>query len=176
MSKWWLFGTGAFIVVLVIASIVIALTEREAALTPGTPEEAVQRFLRSWEDRDYASAHAMLVSNLQADCPIEQFASQDQYRAFSRNDPRVTLEDTQVFDGTTTVTVRITDFYSNEPFGTSESSYTQSFTLKQDTDGAWRFTQYPYPVYGCPYFGKPDEARPLPTATPTAEPVATPES
>ena len=42
MTRWWLIGAAAFLAVLLIASIVLALTSKEAEFAPGTPEHAVQ--------------------------------------------------------------------------------------------------------------------------------------
>ena len=46
MTKWWLIGAATFLAVLLIASIVLALTSKEAEFAPGTPEHAVQSLLR----------------------------------------------------------------------------------------------------------------------------------
>lgn len=177
MSKFWLMGAGALLGVLVIVSIVIALVEKEAVLEAGTAEARVQEFLRTFEDEDYASAHAMMSDTLQAECPIEDFVARDRFQRNQLRDSRITLQDTQVFDGTTNVNVSITSFYANEPFGTSESSYVQTYQLRQDAEGEWRFiNQYPYPVFNCPYFGndlrEPDFPKPEPTPTATPEPAS----
>lgn len=174
MSKWWLIGGGVALVALLAAAIGVALTERETTLTAGTPEAAVQGFLKAVEDEDYVTAHGMLSADLRSKCPVEQFAGQGRFGGVqSLRDTRITLEDTKLFNDTATVTVQVTTFYSSEPFGTSESSYSQPFILKMDADGQWRFTEYPYPLYGCPYV-EPEKPRSSAESEPTATPEAVP--
>jgi hypothetical protein len=174
MSKWWLIGGGAALAVLLVVAIAVALAERETTLTAGTPEAAVQGFLKAIEDKDYVTAHGMLSGDLRVKCPVEEFAGQGRFGGVQPlDDTRITLEETTVFDSTATVMVKVTTFYSNEPFGTSESSYSQAFTLKKDADGQWRFTEYPYPLYGCPY-AEPEKAAPTRETEPTATPEAVP--
>jgi hypothetical protein len=174
MSKWWLIGGGVALVALVAVAIGVALAERETTLAAGTPEAAVQEFLKAVEDKDYVTAHGMLSADLRTKCPVEEFAGQGRFGGVqSLEDTRITLEESKVFDSTATVTVKVTTFYSNEPFGTSESSYSQPFTLKKDADGQWRFTEYPYPLYGCPYI-EPEKPRSAAESEPTATPEAVP--
>lgn len=177
MSKWWLIGGGVALVALLAAAIGVALAERETTLTEGTPEAVVQRFLKAVEDGDYETAHGMLSSELRSKCPVEQMAGQARFGGFRPlEDSRVTLEETRVFDGTATVTVRVTTFSSNELFGSSESSHFEPYSLRKDADGQWRFTVYPFPVYGCPYLepAKPPGAAPPEPAAPEPAPVPEP--
>ena len=53
MGKWWLIGAAAIFAVLLVASIVLALTSRETEFAPGTPERAVQDLLRAAVGRTY---------------------------------------------------------------------------------------------------------------------------
>ncbi|MSQ12496.1 MAG: hypothetical protein EXR48_07435 [Dehalococcoidia bacterium] len=177
MSKWWLIGGGVALLALLAAAIGVALVERETTLTEGTPEAAVQRFLNVVEGNDYETAHGMLSSELRSKCPIEQMAGQARFGGFQPlEDSRITLEETKVFDSTATVTVRVTTFSSSELFGSSESSRFESYSLRKDADGQWRFTGYPFPVYGCPYLEPEEGPRPAPSepATPEATPPPEP--
>ncbi len=56
MAKGWLIGGGAFLVVLLVGSIIVALLEREEPLPAGTPEAAVQQFLKAVETEDLSIA------------------------------------------------------------------------------------------------------------------------
>ncbi|MBM3948833.1 MAG: hypothetical protein FJ312_06290 [SAR202 cluster bacterium] len=175
MSKWWLIGGGVALAALLVAAIAVALAERETALTAGTPEAAIQRFLKAVEDADYATAHSMLSADLRAKCPVEQFAGQGRFGGFQPlEDSRITLEETKLVDSTATVKVRVATFYSNEPFGSSESSHFESYNLKKDASGEWLFETYAYPLYGCSYV-EPEKARSVtePEATATPETVPT---
>ena len=68
MSKVWLIGGGAFFVILLVVSIIVALLDLEEPLTPGTPEATVQQFLKAAEAEDLSTAFDSLSSKLQEDC------------------------------------------------------------------------------------------------------------
>lgn len=165
MSRWWLIGFGVFLAVLIAGSIAISLIKNEAYFESGTPEAAVQEFLRMLEDEHYDQAYHTLGLELQTGCSIEEFVAQDRFRRDVLRDSRVTLQKTHVFDDTGTVSVRVTRFDSDEPFGASESSHTGSFMLQKDVEGGWRFTrfpgflvEYPYEFFGCSVPDSPESA------------------
>lgn len=147
MTKWWLIGAGGFLAALLIVSIVLALTSRETVFAPGTPERAVQDLLRAAESDDIEAAYAMLSTKLQANCALRNFADRG-YRMDDQS-PRASLRETKIVDDTTFVTVRITEYYGDGPFGGSESSRDRRFVLRQE-GGEWKFTEYPWPYNWCP--------------------------
>ena len=63
-------------------------------------------------------------------------------------DLRVTLIDTKPVDDTVEVSVRITRFRLDPPFGGNEYSHGERFVLER-IDGAWRFTDPPWPMRWC---------------------------
>ena len=148
MSKLWLAGGAALLAALLIASIVVALTEREEPLPKGSPERVVQRFLQAIEAEDFVLAYGFVSDSLQQECAIEEFASTSM--AFDRDlrDSRVTLKKTTTFDSSAVVVVDVTQFRSGGPFETSESSSEHRFQLRQDPGGQWRFTDLRWPFYG----------------------------
>ena len=148
MSKLWLAGGATLLAALLIASIVVALTEREEPLPEGTPERVVQRFLQAIEAEDFVLAYGFVSDSLQQECAIEEFASRSM--AFDRDlrDSRVTLEKTTRFDGSAVVVVDVTRFRSGGPFETSENSSEHRFQLRQDSGGQWRITDLRWPFYG----------------------------
>ena len=147
MTKWWLIGAAAFLGVLLVVSIVLALTSRETEFTPGTPERAVQDLLRAAEDNDIEAAHAMLSEDLREKCALRNFA--DRSDRFDDEDIRAALRDTTTIDEITFVNVRVTRFHRGGPFGSSESSNNRRYSLQQE-DGQWKFTEYPWPYNWCP--------------------------
>ena len=171
MARGWLIGGAAFLGVLLVASIVVALLEREETLTEGTPEATVQQFLKAVEVEDFQIAYGFLSEELRQECSVQDFVGTNIRNGRLRND-RVTLERTQTLGDTTFVTVRITQFFGSGPFGTSESSFEQRFTLSQE-DGAWRFAAYPWPYFQCGPF-KPERVIPVPPRVPAREPEPTP--
>ena len=79
MTKWWFIGAAVFLAVLIIASIVLALTSKETEFAPGAPERAVQNFLRAAEDDDIETAYAMLSAELQRKCELKNFTDGGRY-------------------------------------------------------------------------------------------------
>ena len=148
MTKWWLIGAAVFLAVLLIASIVLALTSKEAEFAPGTPEHAVQSLLRSVEADDIETAYAMLSQELQQKCELKNFADGGRYRSRDDRDIRATLRDTKIVGDITFINVRVTQFYGNGPFDSGESSYDRRFALQQE-EGEWKFTEYPWPYDYC---------------------------
>ena len=148
MTKWWLIGAAVFLAVLLIASIVLALTSKEADFAPGTPEHAVQSLLRSVEADDIETAYAMLSQELQQKCELKNFADGGRYRSGDDRDIRATLRATKTIDDITFVNVEVTQFYGSGPFDSGESSYDRRFALQQE-GGEWKFTDYPWPYDYC---------------------------
>ncbi len=162
MAKGWLIGGGAFLVILLVVSIIVALLEREEPLTAGTPEAAVQQFLRAAESEDLAVAFYSLSAALQEECSLEEFGGRSYPTRNQLGDARVTLEKSQVIDDTAFVTVRISQFRGSGPFGTSESTFEQRYSLLKE-EGEWKIAEYPWPFFNCGPF-TPIPARPPPPA------------
>ena len=139
-----------FVGVLLTASIVLALTQREDEFAEGTPERAVQRFLIAARDQDFSTAHALLSEARRQECPIEDLIGTPYGGKQDLENSRVTLEDTKdLDDGGAVVIARVTRISSSGPFGTSESSSERRFTLSQE-DGEWRLTGGPLAVLRLP--------------------------
>ena len=176
MSRNWLIGGGLFLAVLLVASVVVALLEDEESFAEGTVEEAVQVYLRAVEDDDFETAYGFLSSELKDECSIDEFAGGNIPSRSDLSDERVTLEKTTTVEETVFVTVRVTRLQGRGPFGTSESSFEQRFSLRQQ-EGNWRFTEYPWPFFRCgPFKPEPAPRPPPPAATPApANATSTPE-
>jgi hypothetical protein len=145
LSRVWLIGVAVFVAALVVAGIVVALvTSRDAGLLPAdTPEGAVQRYLLALQDHDYREAYSYLSDDTKRACGVEdfrRFASDGELR-----ESRMTLEDTEIFDGTAIVTARVTVF-APDIFGPSEYSYDRTFNVTLE-GGQWRLD---WPDFRCP--------------------------
>ena len=173
MGKAWLVGGSVILAALLTAAIVVALLEREEPLDEGTPEAAVQSFLKAMQNDGPASAYDFFSAELRRDCSIEQFFGRGASPKDLLKNARITLEETATVDSATFVTVRIAQFYGNGPFGTSESSFRHRFTLRQE-EGKWKFTEYPWPFYDCGPFRPELEPRQKPALEPIQEPTLGP--
>jgi len=172
MPKIWLIGAGSLLATLLVASIIVALVQRVEPLPEGTPERAVQLYLAAIADGDLEAARDFLSAELKEQCSIEDLARR-RYASRELEDSRITLEGTEPVGGKMIVTARVTRLRSNSPFGSSENSYDQLYTLVEE-DGSWRFTSDPWPYQGCmkPVRVEPAAPASVPTVTPT--PVAAP--
>ena len=166
MAKGWLIGGGAFLAILLVVSIILALLDREEPLTPGTPEAAVQQFLKAAESEDLSTAFNSLSAKLQEECSLQEFGGSSFPARNQLGDASITLEKTQVVDDTAFVTVRISQFRGGRPFGTSESNFQQRYSLLME-EGEWKIAVYPWPFFNCGPF------KPL---APRAPEVASPET
>ena len=144
--KLWLAGVVIAVVALGVAGVIVALvTSREEATLPaGSPEGAVQRYLRALEEKDYRGAYAYLSTSAQRQCTIEQFIKVTSYRELE--DAEMILEDTQVLDDSAIVTARVTVFDPSDVFDPNEYSYTETFDLTRE-GGEWRMS---WEDYRCP--------------------------
>ncbi len=179
MTKIWSIVAGGALVLLLAASVIVALLESEEPFEAGTPEAGVQDYLRAVEEDEFEEAYRVLSAELKQDCPIDVFAGGTVPTRINLRDDRVTLVKTTTVGDTMFVTVRVTQFHGDAPLSTSESSFEQRFSLRQE-EGEWRFTEYPWPFRRCGPF-KPEPARrpldparapELPAASPTPAPGA----
>ena len=167
MTRGWLIGGALFVGALLIASIAVALLEKEEPLPQGTPEAAVQAFLRALGDEDLETAYNLLSRELKQECTLSQFFGMSRYEEGRLKEDRIVLEGTRMVDDTAFVTVRVTRVHSPGLFGPSESSFEQRFVLRQQ-DGEWRFSEYPWPFFHCA--GKPAPVPPGSPEPPTPTP------
>ena len=159
MKNYWLIGGGAALGLLIVASVVAALLQSEAEFAPGSPEAAVQAYLRALDGDDFQAAYETLSPELQSRCSIKDMFGGIESSRWRTRDRRMTLEDTRTLDDTTFVSVRIAGFRGGDLFGPSEYSFEENFALRQ-FDGRWRFTQDPWPRFHC--------ARNTPVSAPVA--------
>jgi len=141
-SRRWLLASGLAIGVLVIVTVVLALTIAsqgdEPLLPEDTPEGTVQRFLLAVRDEDYLAVESYLSPT------IDDKIAYDLQRnrvAETINGPRwkVTLGKSIVRDDEATVDVMVDVFRSQGPFGNSVRTHQVTFFLKKE-GASWRIT------------------------------------
>jgi hypothetical protein len=145
-STRWLVGILSVTAVLVVASVAVALLgDREADLPEGTPQAAVQAYLRAVADGDSTAAMEWYSPELLERC--EPSYLRDSLR-WGPGRFRATLGEVIARDGAAEVRVTVIQTYGDGPFGRSESRFEQSFFLEEYAEG-WRFVEPPWPTY-CP--------------------------
>jgi hypothetical protein len=172
MSRIWLIAGAGLLGALLVAALVVALTQQEEPLPEGTPERTVQLFLVALQDEDFKLAHSLLSEEQRLECPLEEIAASAFGRSSDVEDSRVTLEKTTYLDGTALVIARVTRFRGSGPFGTSESAHEERYTLVKE-DGEWRLSRHNWPYYGCDD-RFPEPARPVRAAEPASTPAPAP--
>ena len=147
MNNYWLIGGGAALGILIVASIVAAVLQNEAEFAPGSPEAAVQAYLRALDEDDIRAAYDAFSPELREGCSVEDIFGDDS-DWWRMDEKRITFEGARTLDETTFVTVRISELSGGGLFGPSEYSFEENFALKR-FDGDWKFSQYPWPFPRC---------------------------
>lgn len=152
MTRWWLVGGGAVIGALLVVSVVLALTNRETAFPPGSPEAVVQELLRAAENEDFEAAYSLLSQDLRRRCALEKFVMDNHYGYYydygDDGDILARLDSVDVVGDTAFVSVNVTRYDGSSPFEISRWLYERRYTLQDDGDG-WKFTDYPWPYVNC---------------------------
>lgn len=160
-SSRWLVAIATAVIVLILASVVVALVKpRGAAETfpEDVPEGVVQRFILAIQDQDYRLAHSYLSDELKESCPVEHLRTSVRWLVDGSRDRRIALLDKEeLSDGRTQVRVRVTEVNVSPPFGVDERSHQQRYVLIRE-GGAWRFDEPPWPMGWCPGL----ERKPIP--------------
>ncbi len=154
-SNKWLIGMGGALGVLVLIAVVAAVltSNDQPDLRPeDTPEGVVQRYVQALIDNDMDMAYTYLSSELKESCALSDWQQQAR-QPFRLDESQVLLKEVIDYaDGDAGVTVTITQFRAPEPFELTprDSSFDQTFRLKTQDDGSWRFSRLPWPVFRCP--------------------------
>ena len=148
MNNYWLIGGGAALGLLLIASVAVAVMQDEAEFAPGSPEGAVQDYLRALDEDDFTAAYDALSPELRERCAIEDIFGGNRSGRWGLDDRRITLEETRTLEGTTFVTVRMAEYRGGGPFSSYDYDFEETFALRR-FDDRWRFTEFPWPHFSC---------------------------
>lgn len=129
---------GAIVVIgIIVASLASSWTVPER--DPKSPEGVVQAYLAAVLEHDSAAALALLES--QTACTVEQF---DQ--SYVDRDVTINLVDVEQSGDDATVQVSI-EHSNGDPFGGTWNE--EQYLRLVKSDGAWRLSGSPWPVYNC---------------------------
>lgn len=131
---------GAVVIFAVIAA-VVAANRRVPDLDSSTPDGAVQTYLRAMLEGDTDTAVDLLSTSTGCD-------DTDVAAAFVTDSARIVLVESSVEDDTASVVVEITEFSGDGPFGGSEFSHEEQFSLENEA-GRWLIVGEPWPLYFC---------------------------
>lgn len=144
-TRWLLLVAGVVAGAVVLAVAIALATQRETSFPAGSPEEAVQLYLRAVADREAELALSFMSSDLVDRCGELPRDAID-YRGDRTF--RATLLRTTLRNEKAEVVVELRETYGTPPFDGGESVWQQTFVLVQE-QGEWRFTETPWPLW-CP--------------------------
>ncbi len=148
MERYWLISGGTVLIVLLVASIALALARGETQFVPDSPEYAVQQYVRALAGEDFETAEAMWSPDLQDSCSFEAFVVDAGRSMDSLSEARITLEDARTIGETTIVSLRVVRTMGGGVFGPSESEHSYDFGVRR-FDGDWRITGHTWPADRC---------------------------
>ena len=150
MERTGIIAAAAILAALLIASVAVALLRGEAELDAGSPEAAVQRYIRALADRDFDAAYSMWAPEVRERCDIEDIAigNRYDYELDTLAESRVTLDDVDVVGDVTNVRVSATETRGGGLFGPSEYTRDMTFSLRQ-YDGQWLIVHHRDPWFEC---------------------------
>jgi hypothetical protein len=134
----------AVVVVIAIATVVVALTmeeDRVAELPADSPERQVQTFVQAIQASDLDTAYDLTASGYRRDVSREQFGNRYRYRMDSPDDTRITIKETIVEGDRATVTLTLTTVYTND-LTIDEYDREERVALVRE-EGGWRLSRPP---------------------------------
>ena len=146
-SSRWLYLFGIAIGILVIVTVVLALTTGSSSdgplLPENTPEGTIQRYLVAIRDGDYTAAESYLTFPDVDDKDLNVL--RPNYRATEGPGWKATLGDTTINGDEATVEVFVDVFRVRGPFENSVNTQRVNFLLERE-EGVWKITS-PVNIY-----------------------------
>jgi hypothetical protein len=135
-------GAGVLLLVALAVGIVL-LAEGRGPVTfePGSPQDAMQRYLAAWDDRDYETAYEMFSERVQARGSFEQFErGAKDYRPSTGSDvaQAVYIDTAEIAGDEATVYLTVEEQYSD---GSLETYRSQREVLMVRQAGVWKIDQ-----------------------------------
>lgn len=176
-SNRWLIAAGVALLLIVIASVAVGTRGTgDTEFPAGTPEGAVQQYVRAIRAQDAEALLALLSPDTERRCELGDI--RNAFRYPSERDLRVTLRDTKITDNRAVVRVRVTEGSgSGGLFDSGTYDHDETLDLVR-IDGRWLIDQPTWPVYCQPKLVPPTPTptpdAPTPTPTSSAAPTRTP--
>lgn len=149
MGRTGIIAAAAILAALLIASVAVALLRGESELDAGSPEAAVQRYIRALTARDFDGVYSMWAPEIQERCAVEEVAvgRRYDYDLETLEEARVALDDVEEVGDLTNVRVKAT-YTSGGMFVPSQYTNRMTFSLRQ-YDGDWRIVHHYDPWFEC---------------------------
>ena len=150
MGRTGIIAAAAILAALLIASVAVALLRGESELDAGSPEAAVQRYIRALTARDFDAVYSMWSPEVQERCDMEEIAVRRRYDhdLETLEEARIALDDVEEVGDVTNVRVKAIETRGGGIFGPSEYTRRLTFSLRQ-YDGAWLIVHHYEPWFEC---------------------------
>ena len=133
------------LVVLAVAIVLLAEARGPSSFEAGSPEEAMQRYLAAWEERDYEAAYGFFSEEIRADATLDQYESQA--RSYGEgnigNGETATYIDDAVGEGDeVTLHLTVEQFYGDGGLGGGGNSFRtqRAIRMVREADG-WKIDE-----------------------------------
>lgn len=142
----YLIIVGAGLFILIVSSLIVALTAKVSTLEEGTPERSVQLFLENLKNDQFSEAHSFLTQGKQKTCDAVHFLREfSDYGDSQLQDANISwIKPNQEIAQATIVNLEISRIEPS-PFGSSENSYQESFTLIFENN-MWKIAEFNFPM------------------------------
>ena len=164
MERTWLIGGGTVLAVLLAASVIVALARGESEFEQGSPELAVQQYLKALAENDFETAESLWSPELREDCSFEEFLLNTKRGLDLLSGARVTLDDVQTVGETTIVSIRVVRTTGGGIFGPSERVSSYDYTVRK-FGGDWLITDHTWQADRCIRSHAAPEPPPPPTTS-----------
>jgi len=129
------------LVALSIAVILLAEARGPASFEPGSPQEAMQRYLAAWEERDYEAAYRFFSAGVQADGTFEQYERQARVGdEFHDGETAAYIDDVEGEGDRATLHLTVEMFFDDGGLGGNSYRSQRSVRMVREADG-WKIDE-----------------------------------
>lgn len=131
------------LVVLAVAVVLLAEARGPTSFEAGSPEEAMQRYLAAWEERDYEAAYGFFSEEIKADATLDQYESQARSygEGYIGGGETATYIDDAVGEGDeVTLHLTVEQFYADGGPGGSSFRTQRTVRMVREADG-WKIDE-----------------------------------
>jgi hypothetical protein len=130
---------GGLIVLAVLAALLVGAPD-EKEFPEGTPERAIQDYVRAVRERDRETAYAFFSTAAQRDMSFEEFSSYVSGPSDPFENRRIRLKDSEVDGERATLTLVIESFDDGSLFDSKRYEYERTVALVRE-EGVWKIDE-----------------------------------
>ena len=129
------------LVALSIAVILLAEARGPATYEPGSPQEAMQRYLAAWEERDYEAAYGFFSTEVRADGTFEEYERQARGGdGFPVGETATYIDGVEGEGDRVTIHLTVEQFFEDGGLGGNSYRSPRSVPMVREADG-WKIDE-----------------------------------